>query len=139
MDDYGPKADAVAVLRDDAALLDDWARNGVPRGWASVFIRESVCECLCWMRSAPMCRHHHRNQKPKPVPKIVRLDSMSLFDSGKSVLKAGSTKMLVNSLVGIKAKPGWLIVVPVIPITPASTTEPAAFSETCRSGARLDA
>ncbi len=25
--------------------------------------------------------------KLKPVPKIVRLDSMSLFDSGKSVLK----------------------------------------------------
>ncbi|MNR98853.1 Outer membrane porin F precursor [compost metagenome] len=49
--------------------------------------------------------------KPKPVPKIVRLDSMSLFDSGKSVLKVTSTKMLVNSLVGIKAKPGWLIVV----------------------------
>ncbi|WP_213323227.1 OmpA family protein, partial [Klebsiella aerogenes] len=49
--------------------------------------------------------------KPKPVPKIVRLDSMSLFDSGKSVLKPGSTKMLVNSLVGIKARPGWLIVV----------------------------
>ena len=49
--------------------------------------------------------------QPKPVPKIVRLDSMSLFDSGKSALKAGSTKMLVNSLVGIKAKPGWLIVV----------------------------
>ena len=36
---------------------------------------------------------------------------MSLFDSGKSVLKPGSTKMLVNSLVGIKARPGWLIVV----------------------------
>ena len=36
---------------------------------------------------------------------------MSLFDSGKSALKAGSTKMLVNSLVGVKAKPGWLIVV----------------------------
>lgn len=30
MDDHGPKADAVAVLRDDAALLDDHARNGVP-------------------------------------------------------------------------------------------------------------
>jgi hypothetical protein len=27
--------------------------------------------------------------------------------------------MLVNSLVGIKAKPGWLIVVSGIPITPA--------------------
>lgn len=49
--------------------------------------------------------------KPKPVPKIVRLDSISLFDSGKSDLKPGSTKMLVTSPVGIKAKPGWLIVV----------------------------
>jgi outer membrane protein OmpA-like peptidoglycan-associated protein len=44
-------------------------------------------------------------------PKTVRLDSMSLFDSGKAVLKVGSTKVLVNSLVGIKARPGWLIVV----------------------------
>src|SRR5690606_17839083 len=51
----------------------------------------------------------------KPVkddsPKIVRLDSMSLFDTGKWALKPGSTKLLVNSLVGIKAKPGWLIVI----------------------------
>ena len=30
MHDFGPKADAVAVLRDDAAELDGWARNGVP-------------------------------------------------------------------------------------------------------------
>mgnify|MGYP002135492834 CR=1 FL=1 len=36
---------------------------------------------------------------------------MSLFDSGQSVLKTGSTRMLVNLLVGVKAKPGWLIVV----------------------------
>ncbi|EJL91791.1 OmpA family protein, partial [Pantoea sp. GM01] len=49
--------------------------------------------------------------KPKPVPKIIRLDSMSLFDSGKFALKEGSTRFLVNSLVGIKARPGWLIVV----------------------------
>ena len=49
--------------------------------------------------------------QPKPVSKIVRLDSMSLFDTGRYDLKPGSTKLLVNSLVGIKAKPGWLIVV----------------------------
>jgi outer membrane protein OmpA-like peptidoglycan-associated protein len=49
--------------------------------------------------------------KPKPVAKIIRLDSMSLFDSGKYDLKPGSTKMLINSLVGVKARPGWLIVV----------------------------
>ncbi|STV88431.1 OmpA/MotB domain-containing protein [Klebsiella michiganensis] len=36
---------------------------------------------------------------------------MSLFDSGKSALKDGSTRILVNALVGIKARPGWLIVV----------------------------
>ncbi len=36
---------------------------------------------------------------------------MALFDTGKSALKPGSTKLLVNSLLGIKAKPGWLIVV----------------------------
>lgn len=48
---------------------------------------------------------------PKPVPKIVRLDSMSLFDSGSFDLRPGSTKLLVNSLVGIRGKPGWLIVV----------------------------
>ena len=47
----------------------------------------------------------------KTAPKIIRLDSMSLFDTGRWVLKPGSTKLLVNSLVGIKAKPGWLIVV----------------------------
>jgi len=55
---------------------------------------------------------------PRPVikkvvqgPQTVRLDSMSLFDTGKWALKPGSTKLLVNSLVDIKAKPGWLIVV----------------------------
>ena len=36
---------------------------------------------------------------------------MSLFDTGKWALKPGTTKLLVNSLVGIKAKPGWLIVI----------------------------
>lgn len=41
----------------------------------------------------------------------MRLDSLSLFDTGKWQLKPGSTKVLINALVDIKAKPGWLIVV----------------------------
>ena len=52
---------------------------------------------------------------PGPVqhvaPDVIRLDSMSLFDTGKWVLKPGSTKRLVSSLMDIKARPGWLIVV----------------------------
>ncbi|OPA94352.1 flagellar motor protein MotB [Pseudomonas fluorescens] len=46
-----------------------------------------------------------------PMPEPVRLDSLSLFDAGSATLKPGSTKVLVNALVGIKAQPGWLIVI----------------------------
>ncbi|KJK03756.1 hypothetical protein UB43_00935 [Pseudomonas sp. 21] len=41
----------------------------------------------------------------------VRLDGQLLFPPGKAELKPESTKVLVNSLIGIKAQPGWLIVI----------------------------
>lgn len=112
MDNYDRKASAVAILRADAVLLDDLARNGVPARlglglYQGERLRMPVLEAIRSYVPPPP----KPQPKPKPIPKIVRLDSMSLFDSGKFVLKAGSTKMLVNSLVGIKAKPGWLIVV----------------------------
>lgn len=112
MDDYGPKADAVAVLREDAALLDDHARNGVPARlslglYQGGRLRMPVLDAIRSYVPPPP----PPEPKLKPIPKIVRLDSMSLFDSGKFELKTGSIRMLVNSLVGIKAKPGWLIVV----------------------------
>lgn len=113
MQDFGPKANAVAVLRDDAAELDDYARNGVPARmslglYQGERLRMPVLDAIrSWVPPPPP---PEPQPKSKPVPKIVRLDSMSLFDSGKFALKAGSTKWLVNSLVGIKAKPGWLIV-----------------------------
>jgi hypothetical protein len=88
-DDFGPKADAVAVLRDDAAELDDWARNGIPARmglglYQGERLRMPVLDAIrSWVPPPPP----EPQPKPKPVPKIVRLDSMSLFDSGKSVLK----------------------------------------------------
>ncbi len=109
MNHYGPKAESLAVLKQDALLLERWQRQGEPvryglgyypghRLWLA--LQQAIDT---WVPPpAP---------KPEPVPKIVRLDSMSLFDTGKWALKPGSTKLLVNSLVGIKAKPGWLIVV----------------------------
>ncbi|MCS2163737.1 OmpA family protein [Scandinavium sp. H11S7] len=112
MDDYSPKANAVNVLREDAAQLDFWARNGEPvRMSLGLYQGERLrMPVLDAIRS-----YIPRLPPPKPAaktePKIIRLDSISLFDSGKSDLKPGSTKVLVNSLVGIKAKPGWLIVV----------------------------
>lgn len=44
-------------------------------------------------------------------PNPVRLDSLSLFDPGSTELKPGSTKVLINALVNIKAQPGWLILI----------------------------
>lgn len=113
MDDYVPKAEAVNVLRQDAAQLDDWARNGEPvRMSLGLYQGERLrMPVLDAIRSYVPPPPPPPKPKEKVVPTIVRLDSMSLFDSGKADLKPGSTKLLVNSLVGIKARPGWLIVV----------------------------
>ncbi|HFT4683429.1 TPA: OmpA family protein [Klebsiella pneumoniae] len=101
-------------LRADSRLLDDWLRRGEPLryrlglyqgGRLIPFVEAAIND---WAPPPP----------PRPVikqvvqgPQTIRLDSMALFDTGKSTLKPGSTKLLVNSLLGIKAKPGWLIVV----------------------------
>ncbi len=109
-----PKLRAQQRLRADGALLDDWQRRGEP-----VRYRLGLYQGL---RLTPPVEAAVNDWAPPPPPppvikkiiqgpKTVRLDSMSLFDSGKANLKAGSTKVLVNSLVGIKARPGWLIVV----------------------------
>ncbi|EMB9112003.1 outer membrane protein [Klebsiella quasipneumoniae] len=112
MNDYGAKASAVRVLREDAALLDSWARNGVPlRLSLGLYRGERI--------RLPLLEAIRRYVPPPPPPRpvqrvaqhVIRLDSMSLFDTGKWVLKPGSTKRLVHSLVDIKARPGWLIVV----------------------------
>lgn len=106
-----PKLRAQQRLRADSALLDDWQRRGEPLRY-----RLGLYQGL---RLVPPVEAAVSDWAPPPPvikkiiqgPKTIRLDSMSLFDPGKYALKPGSTKMLVNSLVGIKAKPGWLIVV----------------------------
>ena len=109
-----PKLRAQQRLRADGALLDDWLRRGEPLRY-----RLGLYQGL---RLVPPVEAAINDWAPPPPPtpvinkiiqgpKTIRLDSMSLFDSGKYDLKPGSTKLLVNSLVGIKAKPGWLIVV----------------------------
>lgn len=44
-------------------------------------------------------------------PAPVRLDNRLLFASGSAQLKPESTKVLVNALANVKARPGWLIVI----------------------------
>ncbi len=109
-----PKVQAQQHLRADGRLLDDWQRRGEPLRYRMGLyqglrllgpVEAAVSD---WAPPAP----------PTPViqkivqgPRTVHLDSLSLFDSGQSELKSGSTRVLVNSLVGIRARPGWLIVV----------------------------
>ena len=45
------------------------------------------------------------------IPKPVSLNSLSLFKPGSAEFKPDSTRILINALMGIKAQPGWLIVI----------------------------
>ncbi|HEC1649909.1 TPA: OmpA family protein [Yersinia enterocolitica] len=109
MTDHAPKAQAVAVLRADAAELDNGFRNGEP-------LRLGLGLYQGWRLRLPLLAAV-KNYVPPPAaigketPTTVRLDSLSLFDVGKFQLKPGSIKMLVDALMNIRAKPGWLIVV----------------------------
>ncbi|PLY47858.1 hypothetical protein F153LOC_03355 [Lelliottia sp. F153] len=109
MNHYVPKAESLAALKQDALLLERWQRQGEPVRYSLGYYPGQ----RLWLALQQAIDTYvpPPAPKPQPVPKIVRLDSMSLFDSGKALLKDGSTKILVNALVGIKAKPGWLIVV----------------------------
>lgn len=102
------------VLIHDRTQLDAWQRSGEP-------LRYGVGLYQGLRLIAPANAAIHRwapPPAPAPViqqvvegPQTVRLDSLSLFESGKAALRAGSDKVLINALVGIKARPGWLIVV----------------------------
>ncbi|WP_064511462.1 OmpA family protein [Type-D symbiont of Plautia stali] len=103
------RAAALSDLQQDALLLERWHRQGEPLRYGLGFY--SGPRLWLTLQQAIDSYVPPSKQTPVAAPKIVRLDSMSLFDTGKSDLKASSTRMLVNSLVGIKARPGWLIVV----------------------------
>ncbi|ECU9384879.1 OmpA family protein [Salmonella enterica subsp. enterica serovar Newport] len=109
-----PKIQAQRRLKADSRLLDDWLRRGTPLRYGlglyqGLRLTPPVESALSdW---APPRPPGPVIQKVMKGPETVRLDSLALFDSGKSQLKPDSTKVLVNALVGIKAKPGWLIVV----------------------------
>lgn len=109
-----PKYQAQQRLRNDSNQLNDWQRQGEPLGYrfglyqGLRLVAPVEAALLDWTMptsSEPVIQKH------ETMPKTVQLDGMSLFESGKSALKSGSDKVLLNSLVGIKGKPGWLIVI----------------------------
>jgi outer membrane protein OmpA-like peptidoglycan-associated protein len=122
MDHYTPKTQSLEALKRHVLKVERWHRQGEPmryslgyypgyRLWLTLqqaidtYIPPPVLSPAINTDVAPSPPEH------KPVPAVVRLDSLSLFDTGRWQLKAGSTGVLVKALAGINAKPGWLIVV----------------------------
>ncbi|MGA7509732.1 MAG: OmpA family protein [Erwinia billingiae] len=112
MDHYAPKAQSLASLKQDALLLERWQRQGEPLKYAlGMYPGQRLWLVLQQAIDTYVPPPPLFHPVVKEAPKILRLDSLSLFDTGKAVLKPGSLKMLVTALVDIKARPGWLIVV----------------------------
>ncbi|HIB7388888.1 TPA: OmpA family protein, partial [Escherichia coli] len=108
------KKTALQRLQADSQLLNDWQQHGVPQRyglglyqgmWLIPPVERATGEWVAPLPPRPVI------QKVTQTPKTVRLNSLALFDAGKWTLKPGATKWLVNALVDIKAKAGWLIVV----------------------------
>jgi hypothetical protein len=81
-----PKAESLAALKQDALLLERWQRQGEPLRYSLGYypgqrLWLALQQAIDTWTPPPA-------PEPKPVPKIVRLDSMSLFDSGKSAKTA---------------------------------------------------
>ncbi|WP_156292776.1 OmpA family protein [Serratia oryzae] len=115
MKDHDLKARAVAVLRQDMALLDEQFRNGEPlRLGLGLYQGERLRQPLMtaikgYVPPAPAAVSLAASTVD--TLQTVQLDSLSLFDTGKATLKPDATKVLVAALLNIKAKPGELIVV----------------------------
>lgn len=104
------REEAVTVLRQDAHRLDAYYRHGAPLAYGLGLYRgERLRVPLLAMLAA------HVEPAPSAAPvrsaSPVRLNSLSLFATGSAQLKPGSTKVLINALVDIKAQPGRLIVI----------------------------
>jgi outer membrane protein OmpA-like peptidoglycan-associated protein len=103
------RQEAEAVLGEAAHRLDTYHRHGEPLSlglglYRGAPLREPLLAALS---------HRQATSGPMALPasEPVRLDSLSLFSPGSARLKPDSTRVLINALVGIKAQPGWLIVI----------------------------
>ena len=112
VEEFITKARHLSVLKDDATMLDGYYREGEPlRLGLGLYPGERIRQPV--LRAIRDWRPPEQKMEVTASLQVqtVRLDSMSLFDVGQARLKDGSTKVLVDALVNIRAKPGWLILV----------------------------
>ncbi|MFK0376404.1 OmpA family protein [Pandoraea sp. NPDC090278] len=98
------KRDALKTLVDDRDQIDRYDRLGVP-------LRLSFGLYHGAHLVPPLGRAIASYVPPAAPPAVITLDSMSLFDTGKASLKAGSTKRMVDAVEMIKAHPDKRVLV----------------------------
>lgn len=110
--EYVLKKQALQVLQQDASLLDEYYRHGVPLFLGLGLYRGEHLRPLLRTAIAGYREPGMAVIQPATVSQTtVRLDSLSLFETASASLKPESSKVLISALVGIKAQPGWLIVI----------------------------
>lgn len=105
---------ALAALHEDERQLNQWARSGEPLRlglwlYQGAGLRRQVIDAIVQQQQPATL--------PRPAPATgsaapaaaIRLDGLSLFDSGSATLKSGSTRVLIQALGGIQARPGWQV------------------------------
>jgi outer membrane protein OmpA-like peptidoglycan-associated protein len=98
------KRDALRALTADRDELDRYARTGIPLRLSFGMYRGAQ---LMPVLNDAIASY----EPPPPPPAVVSLDSMSLFDSGKALLKPGSNRAMVGALDMINAHPDKRILV----------------------------
>lgn len=100
--------DAVRALRQDARRLDEHYRHGEPLSLALGLYRGERLRAPLWEAIT--------GYRPPPTESAadaspVRLDSLSLFHPGSAHFKPDAAQVLIDALVHIKIRAGWLIVI----------------------------
>lgn len=120
MDNYDEKLKALEILKNDRIMLNKYFSQGEPvRLGVGLYHGQQLIEPLNVAISKYVAKPPEVIIEPPQVviPVVIRLDSLSLFETGQSNLKPDSTKILINALVEMQKQinsnqeTGWLILI----------------------------
>ncbi|WP_392563369.1 OmpA family protein [Orbus wheelerorum] len=126
MDSYSEKREALAILKADRNLLNNYFKQGEPvKLGLGLYHGQYLLEPLSQAISRyvpeppppPAPPPPPPPPEPDPEPPVFSFDALSLFESGKMKLKQESTKTLIDALMALKlymkenSDKGWLVLV----------------------------
>ncbi len=118
MDNYEEKRKALEILKNDRIMLNKYFSQGEPvRLSVGLYHGQQLIEPLNIAISNYVAKPPEVKEPQVVLPMVIRLDSLSLFETGQSNLKPDSTKILINALVEMQKQintnqeTGWLILI----------------------------